>query len=38
MVHRPGKVALGPAAREFQRFVVREETVRAFVNSLSSET
>jgi copper homeostasis protein len=36
MVHRPA-LTLGPdAAREFRRFVVREGTVRAFVNSLSS--
>jgi copper homeostasis protein len=35
MVHRPA-LALGPAEREHRRFVVREETVRAFVNTLSS--
>jgi copper homeostasis protein len=35
MVHRNDKLAMGAAKdREFQRFLVREETVRAFVNSL----
>jgi copper homeostasis protein len=35
MVHRPGALALGAAPdREFQRYLVREETVRAFVNTL----
>ena len=37
MVHRPA-LSLGAADREFRRFLVREETVRAFVNNLSSET
>jgi len=35
MVHRP-TLTLGPAEREHRRFLVREETVRAFVNTLSS--
>jgi copper homeostasis protein len=35
MVHRNDRLAMGAAKdREFQRFLVREETVRAFVNSL----
>ena len=37
MIHRPA-LSLGPPGRDFQRFVAREETIRAFVNSLSSET
>jgi copper homeostasis protein len=34
MAHRPTRLALGAPEREFRRFLVREETVREFVEEL----
>jgi copper homeostasis protein len=36
MAHRPARLTLGAPDREFRRFLVRDETVRALVNTLSS--